>query len=72
MAEVNETTQRRCDRDGTLSDPGAKGTVPDGWLTGLGLHAAASWVILGDLCPACAALPVNQAVILPPPPEAAT
>ena len=60
MAEVNEMTQRQCDRDGVLSEPAAKGTVPDGWLAGLGLHAASG--VLNDLCPVCAGLPVAQAV----------
>ena len=69
MAEVNETTQRRCDRCGAQSEPGPKGSVPAGWLAGLGLHVQASFAILGDLCPACAALPVNQAIVLPAPAE---
>ena len=30
-------TQRRCDRCGVLSEPAAKGSVPDGWLAGRGL-----------------------------------
>ena len=47
MAEVNEMTQRQCDRCGALSDPAVKGTVPDGWLAGLGLHTAAG--VLNDL-----------------------
>jgi hypothetical protein len=61
MAEVNETARRQCDRDGTLSGPVAKGAVPDGWLAGLGMHAASG--VLNDLCPACAGLPVAQAVL---------
>ena len=60
MAEVNEMTQRQCDRCGALSGPAAKGTVPDGWLTGLGLHSASG--VYSDLDPACAGLPVAQAV----------
>lgn len=60
MAEVNETTQRQCDRCGVLSGPGVKGTVPDGWLSGLGMHAASG--VLNDLDPVCAGLPVVQAV----------
>ena len=63
MAEVNETTQRQCDRDGTLSDPAPKGNVPDGWLTGLGLRVAETLQVFNDLCPACASLPVSVAVV---------
>lgn len=63
MAEVNETTQRQCDRCGALSDPAPKGAVPDGWLTGLGLHVAETLQAFNDLCPACASLPVAQAVV---------
>ena len=63
MAEVNETTQRQCDRDGTLSGPAPRGSVPDGWLTGLGLHVPGTFEVYGDLCPACASLPVSQAVV---------
>jgi len=63
MAEVNETAQRRCDRCGALSDPAAKGTVPDGWLAGLGLHVPGGFEVFNDLCPACAGLPVAQAVV---------
>ena len=63
MAEVNETTQRQCDRCGAQSDPAAKGSVPDGWLAGLGLHVPGTFVIYGDLCPSCASLPVSQAVV---------
>ena len=61
MAEVNETVQLRCDRCGALSEPGAKGSQPGGWLTGLGLHAGPS--VFNDLDPACAGLPVAQAVV---------
>jgi hypothetical protein len=64
MAEVSETTQRQCDRDGVLSGPVPKGTVPDGWLAGLGLKVPGTFGVLDDLCPACASLPVAQ-VILP-------
>jgi hypothetical protein len=63
VAEVNEMTQRRCDRCGAVSDPAPKGGVPDGWLSGLGLHAAGTFEIFNDLDPACAALPVAQAVV---------
>ncbi len=63
MAEVNETTQRQCDRCGAQSEPGAKGGVPDGWLTGLGLHVPAAFEVFDDLCPGCAGLPVAQAVV---------
>ena len=65
MAEVNETTQRQCDRDGALSDPAVKGVVPDGWLTGLGLRVPDSLTVLNDLCPGCAGLAVREAVALP-------
>ena len=67
MAEVNETAQRQCDRCGALSEPAAKGSVPDGWLGGLGLHAADGFRVLHDLCPACAQLPAAQVVVLPEP-----
>ena len=70
MAEVNETAQRQCDRCGTLSEPAAKGSVPDGWLAGLGLKVREALAVLHDLCPACAGLPVAQAVV-PPAAEAA-
>ena len=63
MAEVNEMTQRQCDRCGALSDPAAKGGVPDGWLAGLGLHVPGTFDVFDDLDPACAALPVSQAVM---------
>lgn len=63
MAEVNETTQRKCDRCGALSESGAKGGVPDGWLTGLGLHVPGTFLVFSDLCPVCAGLPVVQAVV---------
>ena len=65
MAEVNETTQRQCDRCGALSEPSLKGTARDGWLSGMGLHVEGSFKVLDDLCPVCAGLPVVQAVILP-------
>jgi hypothetical protein len=70
MAEVNETTQRQCDRCGALSDPAARGSVPDGWLSGLGLRVADTLQVLNDLDPVCAGLPVAQAVV-PVPQEAA-
>ncbi len=63
MAEVNETTQRKCDRCGALSEPGAKGGVPDGWLAGLGLHVPGTLEVFNDLDPVCAGLPVVQAVV---------
>ena len=63
MAEVNETTQRRCDRCAALSDPAPKGGAPGGWLTGLGLHAPGTFEVFSDLCPSCASLPVVQAVV---------
>ena len=63
MAEVNETTQRQCDRCGALSEPAAKGGVPDGWLTGLGLKVPDSFQVFDDLDPVCAELPVVQAVV---------
>ena len=63
MAEVNETTQRQCDRCGTLSEPAAKGGVPGGWLSGLGLHVPGTFEVFNDLDPACAGLPVAQAVV---------
>lgn len=56
MAEVNETSQRQCDRCGAQSDPAAKGIIPEGWLAG-------ALQVFADLCPACAGLPVAQAVI---------
>ena len=61
MAEVNEMTQRRCDRCAALSDPAVKGSLPDGWLAGLGLHAPSG--VFDDLCPACAGLPVVQVIV---------
>lgn len=61
MGEVNEMTQRSCDRCPALSDPAVKGTIPDGWLSGLGLHAPAA--VYNDLCPGCAGLPVAQAIV---------
>jgi len=63
MAEVNETTQRKCDRCGELSAPAAKGGVPDGWLTGLGLRVPGTFDVYDDLDPACASLAVVQAVV---------
>lgn len=69
MSDVNETAQRQCDRCGTLSGPAAKGTVPDGWLASLGLTVKDALRVLHDLCPACASLPVTQAVVLPEPAE---
>jgi hypothetical protein len=63
MAEVNETTQRQCDRCGALSDPAPRGGVPDGWLAGLGLRVAETLQVFNDLCAACASLPVVQAVV---------
>ena len=69
MAEVNETTQRQCDRCAAQSAPAARGTVPDGWLARLELLAPAG-PVLNDLCPACAGLPVVQ-VIVPVPGEQA-
>lgn len=62
MAEVNETTQRQCDRCGAQSAPAAKGTVPDGWLDRLELHTPAG-PVFSDLCQDCAGLPVAQAVV---------
>ena len=67
MAEVNETAQRQCDRCGALSEPAAKGAVPEGWLAGLGLKVREALAVLHDLCPVCAGLPVAQAVALPEP-----
>ena len=63
MAEVNETTQRQCDRCGALSDPAPVGTVPDGWLTGLGLKVPDAFQVFNDLGPECASLTVTQAVV---------
>jgi len=63
VAEVNQMTQRQCDRDGVLSDPAAKGTALEGWLSGLGLHVPGSFEVYDDLCPGCAGLPVAQAVV---------
>ena len=63
MAEVNQTSQRQCDRCGAQSDPAAKGIVQEGWLTGLGLRVPGTFDVYGDLCPACASLPVAQALI---------
>jgi hypothetical protein len=63
MAEVNETAQRQCDRCGALSEPAAKGSLPDGWLTGLGLRIADAMLVFNDLDPVCAGLPVVQAVV---------
>ena len=63
MAEVNETTQRKCDRCGALSDPAPKGALPDGWLTGLGLQAPDTFLVFSDLDPVCAGLSVAQAVV---------
>jgi hypothetical protein len=63
MAEVNETAQRQCDRCGALSEPVAKGSLPDGWLTGLGLRVADTLQVFSDLDPVCAGLPVAQAVV---------
>ena len=63
MAEVNEMTQRQCDRCGVLSEPAAKGSVPDGWLAGAGLRPAGSFEVFNDLDPGCAGLPVAQAVV---------
>ncbi len=65
MAEVNETTQRQCDRCAAQSGPAAKGTVPDGWLDRLELHTP-DGPVFNDLCPACSALPVAQAVASAP------
>ena len=70
MAEVNETAQRQCDRCGAQSAPAPKGAVPDGWLSRLELHAP-SGLVFNDLCPACSALPVAQAVVPVPPEEPA-
>jgi len=63
MAEVIEMTRRRCDRCGTQAEPAAKGSVPDGWLAGLGLHVPGTFTVLDDLCQGCAGQPVAQAVI---------
>lgn len=63
MAEVNETAQRQCDRCGTQSEPAAKGSLPDGWLTGLGLKVPGTFGVFDDLDPVCAALPVAEAVV---------
>jgi hypothetical protein len=63
MAEVNETAQRRCDRCGALSEPAAKGSVPAGWLSGLGLHVPETFTMFNDLCQGCAGMPVTQAVV---------
>jgi len=71
MAEVNQTSQRQCDRCGAQSDPAPKGTAREGWLTGLGLHAQGAPGVLDDLCPGCAGLPVAQAVVPVPGEQAA-
>ena len=71
MAEVNETTQRQCDRCAVLSEPSAKGGPHDGWLSGLGLHVEGSFQVFNDLCPVCAGLPVAQAVVPVPAEEPA-
>lgn len=63
MAEVNDTVQLCCDRCGALSEPAAKGSLPDGWLAGLGLHVPGTFTVLNDLDPACAGLPVTQAIV---------
>jgi hypothetical protein len=63
VAEVNATAQRQCDRCGAQSEPAPKGAVPDGWLAGLGLHAPGAFEVYDDLCPACAGLPVAQAIV---------
>ena len=70
MAEVNETTQRQCDRCAAQSAPAAKGEVPDGWLSRLGLHVPDANQVFNDLCPPCAGMPVAQ-VIVPVPGEQA-
>ena len=61
MAEVNETVQRQCDRCGAQSEAAPRGTVADGWLSRLELHAP-DGPVFNDLCPVCAGLPVVQAV----------
>ena len=71
MAEVNETTQRECDRCAAQSAPAAKGAVPDGWLSGLGLHVPDANQVFNDLCPDCGALPVAQAIVPVPEDQAA-
>jgi hypothetical protein len=71
VAEVNETAQRQCDRCGALSEPAPKGTVPDGWLTGLGLRVPGGFEVFSDLDPVCAGLPVAQAVVPVPAQEPA-
>jgi hypothetical protein len=71
MAEVNETTQRQCDRCAVQSEPAVKGSVPDGWLSRLGLHVTDTNQVFNDLCPVCAGLPVVQAVVPVPSEEPA-
>ena len=70
MAEVNETTQRQCDRCPAQSGPAPRGTVPDGWLSQLELHTP-DGPVFNDLCPVCAGLPVVQAITLVPQEQAA-
>ena len=63
MAEVNETTQRQCDRCAVQSEAAPRGAVPDAWLSRLGLHVPDSNQVFNDLCPVCAGLPVVQAIV---------
>jgi hypothetical protein len=64
MSQINPSVQWLCDRgDGVTSDAVPTGTVPEGWLTGLGIHVAGSFQMINDLCPTCAALAVTSAIV---------
>ena len=72
MAEVNPTVQWQCDRGcGAVSEAVPAGTVPEGWLAGLGLRLIDGLRSISHLCPPCSQLPVAQARVPAEVPEPA-